>query len=208
MEQSLNLKTLDENKNNIVIYEDGEFELKIEFDGNNVWLRQNEIAEIFSKDRTVITKQINNILKDKEIDEKSNVQKMHIANSDKLVNFYSLDIILAVGYRTNSSKAIKFRQWATKILKQYLINGYVVNKENLQQQKFYELTQTLELIKQSIENRELDMRESKGFVEIISKYARSWALLQGYDEQSLEEIVEQKDIIIKLIMNMLYDGDK
>ncbi|MBU1883037.1 virulence protein RhuM/Fic/DOC family protein [bacterium] len=182
----------EDNKNNIIIYEDGKLELNIEFDGETVWLRQNEIAEIFSKDRTVITKHINNILKDKEIDEKSNVQKMHIANSDKLVNFYSLDIILAVGYRTNSSKAIKFRQWATKILKQYLIDGYVVNKGNLQQQKLYELTQTLELIKQSIENKELGSAESKGFVEIISNYAKSWALLQGYDEQSLEEVINHR----------------
>jgi len=108
----------DENKNNIVIYEDGKLELKIAFDGNNLWLRQSEIAEVFAKDRTVITRHINNILKDKEVDEKSNMQKMHIANSDKPVNYYSLDMILAVGYRTNSSKAIKFRQWATKILKQ------------------------------------------------------------------------------------------
>ena len=240
-----------QDENNIIIYEDGEVELNIGFDGETVWLRQNEIAEIFSKDRTVITKHINNILKDKEIDEKSNVQKMHIANSDKLVNFYSLDIILAVGYRTNSSKAIKFRQWATKTLKQYLIDGYVVNKENLQQKKLYELTQTLELIKKSIENKELNPEESKGFVEIISNYAKSWALLQGYDEQSLQDVInhaeqkfilflsknnslyksngelkindnalaslallvatskpEQKDIIIKLIMNILYEDEQ
>ncbi len=172
----------------IVIYEDGNVELQVEFDGETIWLNQTELVKLFDKDQSVISRHINNIFKDKEVDEKSNMQKMHIANSDKPVKFYSLDIILAVGYRTNSAKAIKFRQWATKVLKQYLIDGYVVNKENLQRQKLDELTQTLELIKQSIENKELNTQESKGFVEIISKYARSWALLQGYDDQSLEEI--------------------
>jgi hypothetical protein len=134
---------VDEDKNNIVIYEDGELELKIEFDGETVWLNQAELVYLFDKDQSVISRHINNIFKDNEVDKKSNMQKMHIANSDKPVNFYSLDIILAVGYRTNSSKAIKFRQWATKILKQYLINGYAVNKKNLQEQKLLELTQTL-----------------------------------------------------------------
>ncbi len=177
----------------IVIYEDGNIELKVEFDGETVWLRQNEIARIFDKDRTVITRHINKILKDNEVDEKSNVQKMHIANSDKPVKFYSLDIVLAVGYRTNSAKAIKFRQWATKVLKQYLMNGYVLNKEKLQQKKLEELDQTIRLIKQGLENQELNTTEAKGFVEIISNYAKSWALLQGYDDQSLQDVVEHKE---------------
>ena len=177
----------------IVIYEDGNIELKVEFDGETVWLRQNEIAQIFDKDRTVITRHINKILKDNEVDEKSNVQKMHIANSDKPVKFYSLDIVLAVGYRTNSAKAIKFRQWASKILKQYILHGYAINKTQLQQKKLDELTQTLQLIQQSLETKELSTVEAKGFVEIISNYAKSWALLQGYDDQSLQDVVEHRE---------------
>jgi len=177
----------------IVIYEDGNVEVNVEFQNDTVWLRQNQIAEIFEKDRTVITRHINNILKDKEVDEKSNVQKMHIANSDKPVKFYSLDIVLAVGYRTNSAKAIKFRQWATKVLKEYIINGYVLNQEKLQKQKLQELEQTIQLIKQGLQNQELSTQEAKGFVEIISNYAKSWAMLQGYDEQSLQEVLESKE---------------
>ena len=177
----------------VVVFKDDRLELKVGFDGETVWLKQNEIAQLFEKDRTVITRHINNILKDKEVDEKSNVQKMHIANSDKPVKFYSLDIVLAVGYRTNSAKAIKFRQWATKILKSYMIEGYALNKERLQHQKIEELTQTLQLIKQGLENNALSITEAKGFVEIVSDYARSWALLQGYDEQSLEEVVQTKE---------------
>jgi prophage maintenance system killer protein len=177
----------------IVIYEDGNVEVNIEFQNDTVWLRQNQIAEIFEKDRTVITRHINNILKDKEVNEKSNVQKMHIANSDKPVKFYSLDIVLAVGYRTNSAKAIKFRQWATKILKEYIIKGYALNKTKLQQQKLEELDKTIQLIKQGLKNQDLSTQEAKGFVEIISNYAKSWAMLQGYDEQSLQEVIESKE---------------
>ena len=76
----------------ILIYEDGNIQLAISFEEESFWLRQNEIADLFDKDRTVITRHINNILKEKEVDEKSNVQKMHIANSDKPVKFYSLDV--------------------------------------------------------------------------------------------------------------------
>jgi prophage maintenance system killer protein len=118
---------------------------------------------------------------------------MHIANSDKPVSFYSLDIILAVGYRTNSSKAIKFRQWATKILKQYLIDDYVINKDKLQKEKLQELDNTLKFIRSSIEQKQISSDEAKGFVDIVSNYAKSWALLQGYDDQTLKEIVEHKE---------------
>ena len=177
----------------IVIYENGNVELKTTIENETIWLRQNQIAELFDKDRTVITRHINNILKDKEVDEKSNVQKMHFANSDKPVKLYSLDIVLAVGYRTNSGKAIKFRQWATNILKNYLIKGYALNQERLKQQKFNELDKTIKLIKQSLQNEELNIKEAKGFVEIVGKYAKSWALLQGYDEQSLQEIAQTKE---------------
>ena len=177
----------------MVIYENGNVELKLSVKDESVWLRQNQIAEIFNKDRTVITRHINNILKDKEVDKTSNVQKMHIANSDKPVKFYSLDIVLAVGYRTNSAKAIKFRQWATKILKEYLIKGYALNQKALQQQKLEELNKTIQLIKQGLQNQELSTNEAKGFVDIVSNYAKSWALLQGYDDHSLEEITQTKE---------------
>lgn len=179
--------------NELIIYQENSLELKIKFNGDTIWLRQNEIAELFGKDRSVVTRHINNILKDEEVDEKSNVQKMHIANSDKPVSFYSLDIILAVGYRTNSSKAIKFRQWATKVLKQYLLDGYALNKDKLHTQKLQELDQTLQLIKESIEQKQISADEAKGFVDIVSNYAKSWTLLQGYDEQTLSDVVNTKE---------------
>lgn len=175
-------------KSSIEIYDNGSVELEIPFDGETIWLRQNEIAQLFAKDRTVVTRHINNILKDNEVEQKSNVQKMHIANSDKPVAFYSLDIILAVGYRTNSSKAINFRKWATKILKEYLIKGYSINQKKFQQKQLNELTSTMELIKNSLENKTIENDEAKGLFDIINNYAKSWSLLQSYDEDSLTSL--------------------
>ena len=179
-------------ENKIVIYEDGELSISTQIENETIWITQKQMQDIFGRERSVITKHINNIFKDEEVDIKSNVQKMHIANSDKPVSFYSLDIVLAVGYRVSSSKAIKFRRWATQTLKQYILNGYALNKEHLHKSKLDELTQTLKLIEQSIKNQSLEMHEAKGFIEIISIYAKSWALLQGYDEQSLEERTHKK----------------
>ena len=130
----------------IVIYEDGNVELPISFDEENFWLSQADLVNLYEKDQSVISRHINKIFQDKEVDKKSNMQKMHIANSDKPVNFYSLDVILAVGYRTNSSKAIKFRQWASKILKEHLIQGYSLNQKRLQKKGLQEFNQAIALL--------------------------------------------------------------
>jgi len=168
----------------IIKFIDGEINIDVRFDGENVWLRQDEIALLFGKDRSVITRHINKILKDKEVDEKSNVQKMHFANSDKPVKLYSLDIILAVGYRTNSSKAIKFRRWATKILKDYILKGYALNKNRLEK-NFNEFKQEIELLQKAIKQN-LSEVKAKGFLNIITKYAKSWILLNQFDENRLK----------------------
>ena len=205
--------------NEIVIYEDGNIELPISFDEETFWLRQDEIANLFDKDRTVITRHINKVLKDKEVDEKSNVQKMHIANSDKPVKFYSLDIVLAVGYRTNSSKAIKFRQWATNILKEHLIQGYTVNQKRLQQKGLKEFNEAIALLQTTIKQEPLECDEAKGLLDVIVRYGRSWSLLEGYDEDSLLlpqfnssqkfilEYSEAKDAIEKLKSELMQKGE-
>ncbi len=169
----------------IVIYEDGNIELPVSFEEENFWLRQSEISKLFGKDRTVITRHINKILQDKEVDEKSNVQKMHIANSDKPVKFYSLDVVLAVGYRTNSAKAIKFRRWATKILKEHLIQGYTLNQKRLQQTGMEAFKKAVALLQTTIDQEQLGCDEAKGVLDVIVSYGRSWSLLEGYDENSL-----------------------
>lgn len=97
-------------------------------ENETVWLTQAQIAELFERDRTVITKHINNVFKEKELEEKSNVQFLHIANSDKPVKYFSLDVIISVGYRVKSIRGTQFRQWANRVLKDYLLKGYSVNQ--------------------------------------------------------------------------------
>lgn len=137
----------EQSKSKIVIYNDGELELDVSVNENTIWLTQTQLCEIFEKDQSVISRHINNIFRDNEVDEKSNMQKMHIANSDKPVSFYSLDIVLAVGYRTNSSKAIKFRQWATSVLKSYITDGYVINSEKITNERFVSLENEVSVLK-------------------------------------------------------------
>jgi prophage antirepressor-like protein len=143
---------INDNESNIVVYNDGEIELKVSVNNETIWLTQAQLCNIFEKDQSVISRHINNIFKDNEVDEKSNMQKMHIANSDKPVSFYNLDIVLAVGYRTNSSKAIKFRQWASSILKNYIQNGYSINTDKITNHRFKELENDVLILKSKIEN--------------------------------------------------------
>lgn len=123
------------NKNEIVIYqsEDGLISFNVTVFEETVWLTQKQIADLFNKDRTVITRHINNIFKEGELLKKGNVQKMHFPNSDKLVTLYNLDVIISVGYRVKSKRGIQFRRWALNILKNYLLNGYAVNENRIKQ---------------------------------------------------------------------------
>lgn len=124
---------MDKDKKELIIYETPNGKLDIQFDLKNetIWLDREKIARLYNIHRSGVSRHIQNIFEDREVDEKSNVQKMHIANSDKPVEYFSLDIILAVGYRTNSAIAIKFRKWATQTLKEYIIKGFVLNTERL-----------------------------------------------------------------------------
>ncbi|WP_418180652.1 RhuM family protein [Aliarcobacter lanthieri] len=150
-----------EELSNLVVYNDGELELKVSVNSETIWLTQAQICFIFEKDQSVISRHINNIFNDKEVDEKSNMQKMHITNSDKPVNFYSLDIVLAVGYRTNSSKAIKFRQWATSILKNYIQNGYVINAEKITTERFIGLENDVNSLKSQMSEIKSKIKDNK-----------------------------------------------
>lgn len=122
--------------NNVIIYQakSGAIELKGDFSHETFWATQAQIAEVFNSERSVITKHIRNILKDKELNEKEVCAKFaHTADDGKTytVQFYNLDIILAVGYRTNSLRAIEFRKWATKTLRNYIVEGFVVDKKRI-----------------------------------------------------------------------------
>lgn len=117
----------------IIIYNtnDGKASIKLYADNGTVWLTQAQIAELFNKERSGISKHIKNIFDEGELVEKSNVNFLHIANSDKPVAFYSLDVILAVGFRVRSPRGTQFRQWANNTLKEYLLKGFILDKDRL-----------------------------------------------------------------------------
>src|SRR3989344_7049011 len=168
----------------IIIYQakTGAIELRGDFTRETLWATQAQITEIFNIDRTVITKHIGNILKSGEVDEKRNVQKMHIANSDKPVAFYSLDIILAVGYRANSTRAIQFRRWATKTLHEHIVDGYTINKSRIAKNfaAFMEAVANIRSILPA--GTPID---AESVLELISMFADTWLSLDAYDKDAL-----------------------
>ena len=120
--------SIGENKGEIVVYQPDEItKLEVRVNDDTVWLTQTQMSDLFGRDRTVITKHIRNIFLEQELDEKSNVHFLHFANSDKPVKLFSLDVIISVGYRVKSTQGTRFRQWANKVIKEYLLKGYCIN---------------------------------------------------------------------------------
>lgn len=176
-------KKLVKNKE-LVIYQakSGAIELRGDFSSETIWATQAQIAEVFNIERSVITKHISNILKIKEVDEKSNVQKMHIPNSDKPVTFYSLDIILAVGYRSNSARAIEFRRWASKILREHIVKGYTINRKVIL--KNYEnFLKTVSDIQALLPTH--TVLDPKAILDLVKEYSTTWTKLDAYDKDNL-----------------------
>jgi len=159
-----------ENNSEIIIYQtaDGLTKLDVRMGGETLWLNQAQIAELFGRERSVITKHLSNIFEESELDEKSNVQNLHIANSDKPVKFYSLDVIIAVGYRVKSLRGTQFRQWATAILHEYMKKGFAMNDEKLKEfgggDYWYELLERI---------RDIRSSEKALYRQVLDLYATS-----------------------------------
>ena len=122
-------------KNEIVLFEteDRQITLQVPVEQETVWLTQAQMSELFGVDRTVITRHVNNVFKEKELDRESNVQILHVANSDRPVQYYNLDVIISVGYRVKSKRGVEFRKWANSVLKKYILQGYAVNNNRISQ---------------------------------------------------------------------------
>lgn len=112
---------------------ENEIKLNVTLEDVTVWLSQAQMVELFGRERSVITKHVNNVFKDGELEESVNVQFLHIPNSDKLVKFFNLDVIISVGYRVKSRQGVQFIKCATQLLNQYLVNGYALNQKRLQE---------------------------------------------------------------------------
>ena len=124
---------LEKDKSELVIYEskDGSIKLDVNLEDETVWLTQEQMSKLFGKARSTITEHINNVFKDGELEEESNVGKIDIANSDKPVKIYSLDVVISVGYRVKSLEGVRFRKWATERIKEYIIKGFTMDDERL-----------------------------------------------------------------------------
>lgn len=194
--------------NEIQIYksQNGEIELQVKFEEETVWLTQADMIKLFSRDQSVISRHVKNVFEEWELEEKSNMHFLHIANSDKPVKTYSLDVVISVGYRVKSLEGTKFRIWANKIIKNYLLNGFVINKNRLAEKWISELEQTLQIFKKTLENQKLTGDEAIWLLEIITKYTNSWLWLQKYDENNLQENGKIKNLNYKLEAKEAYES--
>ena len=169
-------------ENEIVLFEtkDKEISLRVPIIGETVWLTQTQMTDLFHVDRSVITRHINNVFKENELCKESNVQKMHIANSDKPVQFYSLKVIISVGYRVKSHRGVEFRQWANGVLKRYIIQGYAINEKRMEA-----LEKTVDIQTKMLASV-LDV-EMWDVLRAVNLYTDALTLLDRYDHQSLEK---------------------
>ncbi|MBK7647448.1 MAG: virulence protein RhuM/Fic/DOC family protein [Betaproteobacteria bacterium] len=172
----------------IAIYEtaDGVISTEVRLENETVWLTQDQIGRLFGRERSVITKHLGNVFKENELSEKSNVQNLHIANSDKPVKHYNLDVIISVGYRVKSPEGTRFRIWANRILKDHLVQGYTLNQQRLtqQQENIRQLERTLSLFQQNL-IEQASLPEARGLVNVIAGYARTFVLLNQFDSERL-----------------------
>lgn len=182
--------------NHIQLYTsaDGKISLQVSLDNETVWLSLDQMATLFERDKSVISRHIRNVFNDGELLRQAVVAKNATTASDGKVyqvDYYNLDVIISVGYRVKSMRGVQFRQWATQTLKQFLVQGYAINQKRLQE-KGVEFSQAVALLSQTLTNQALISNEGKAVIGVVQDYARTWSLLQAYDEQNLAAISVQQ----------------
>lgn len=205
--------------NKLIIFQSDEkaIPVSVRLEGDSLWLTQEQMAELFGRERSVITKHLRNIFEKKELEEESNVQFLHIAHSDKPVKFYNLDTIISVGYRVNSKRGTQFRQWATQILHGHLTKGWTLDQARFEQNSA-ELETALLLVKKVALSDDFTSEMGRGLLDIISRYTQTFLLLQRYDEGLLTEpkgtpggnlptVIEAKMAIAQLKKELISRGE-
>lgn len=176
-------------KNEIIIFENQDVKLEVNMKENTVWLSQQQMSELFKTTRTNIIEHINNIYKDEELDKESTCQDFRQVRKEgkrevtRLIPYYNLDMIISVGYRVNSKQGVAFRKWATKVLKDYMIKGYVVNEKRLE---YLEKTVKLIDIAGRIDHK-LKGTEAQDIIKIINNYSNALNLLDDYDHRTMSK---------------------
>ncbi|PIZ74782.1 MAG: hypothetical protein COY08_02415 [Piscirickettsiaceae bacterium CG_4_10_14_0_2_um_filter_44_336] len=159
------------------------------------------MAELFDKDVRTINEHIGNVFSDGELDRKPTIRKFRIVRQEgkrevhREIEHYNLDVIISVGYRVKSARGVQFRKWATRVLNQYLVEGYALNEKRLKERNI-EFEQAITLLSSTLSNQALVNADGQAVLQVISDYARSWSLLQGYDEQNLpDNTAKQTDMV-------------
>ena len=171
----------------IEIFETDDHRVEVRLAGETVWLSLQQLAGLFGRDKSVISRHLKNIFDSGELARERVLAKNATTAADGKtyqVEYFNLDAIISVGYRVNSTRATRFRQWATGVLRQHLVEGYSLNERRLQARGI-EFEQAVSLLARTLDSRQLVNDEGRAVLQVIGDYARSWSLLQGYDEQSL-----------------------
>lgn len=171
----------------VLLYEapDGQVRVDVRLERDTVWLTQAQMVDLFGRDQSVVSRHLRNVFADGELPAEGNMQKMHIASADKPTTLYSLDVIISVGYRVKSRRGVQFRQWATRVLREHLVQGYTFNQTRLAERGLLEARQTLDLLASTLQNQALVDDTGRAVLDLITGYADTWRLLLEYDEDRL-----------------------
>jgi prophage maintenance system killer protein len=187
----------------LMVYQTDSGALEVRFDGKNdtVWLSLQQIADLFERDKSVISRHLRNIFTESELVREATVAKNATVQSEgsrtvtREIEYFNLDVIISVGYRVNSSKATRFRQWATRTLREHLTQGFTVNQARLAQNvKAFEAA--LALVQKAAASTDLSSDMGRGLVDVLARYAQTFLLLQQYDEGLLDEPAAQSGGIL------------
>ena len=171
----------------IIIYqsEDGKTQLDVKLEGETVWLNTKQMAELFDKEESNIRRHVNNVFKEAELTRENNVHFLHVNGIKKPVPYYTLDVIISVGYRVHSQRGVRFRQWANSVLKQYLVKGYAIN-ENIRKHQIAELRQLIQVLGRAIKQQPAKTTdESNALFDVVVDYTYALDTLDNYDYQRL-----------------------
>lgn len=185
---------------------DGQAQLEVALEKDTVWLSQAQMGQLFDTSTDNISLHLKNIYSERELEELATTEEFSVVRNEgnrrvrRKIKHYNLDVIISVGYRVSSKRATQFRQWATQVLKNHLVQGYTINQRRLLERGI-EFEQAVSLLSRTLSNQGLISNEGEAVAAVISGYARSWSLLQGYDEQQLATINTEQSGMYSLSLN-------
>ena len=176
-----------DNNNQIIIYQtdDDQTQIDVRLENETVWLTTHQMAMLFDREESNIRRHVINVFKEGELKKENNVHFLHVNGVKKPVPFYNLDVIISVGYRVKSQRGVQFRQWANRVLKQYLIKGYAIN-ERLRHEQISELRQLVQVVSRTLQHREQENTiETQDLLDVVVDYTYALDTLDNYDYERL-----------------------